>query len=201
MKIQFPVPQQAFLNNLFVKIRPNSVTLFLVLSQIEENLSIFDQRDFLLSLSVTNQMILIMRRTLKFSICCIFYLLGSSFAAEAQIQGSSTEKGDSFKLEKHVPKGSGTSGPPPPAFGTDGKAKRYYIIQLARFEKMYTIPEEFPSGTTLWLNPDIGVEAILITTQMYRTYETAYEAAEKIKKEGKYPSAFARPHPFMVKYE
>lgn len=114
----------------------------------------------------------------------------------SQVQGSSTEMDGIYQLEKSVPKGTDTT-----SFATTGKAKRYYIIQLARFEKMYGIPDRFPKGTTLWFNPDIGVEAILISTRMYRSFESARTAAEEIKAEGVYPNAFARPHPFMVKYE
>ena len=136
--------------------------------------------------------------TIRYTLACLFLLMSLASIAQAQVEGSSTESSDAFILEKRVPKGEDAG---QISFGTDGQPKKYYIIQLARFEKMYEIPPEFPKGTTLWFNPDIGVEAILISSQMYRSYETAYTAAEKIKRKGIYTHAFARPHPFLVKYE
>lgn len=140
-----------------------------------------------------------MKGVIQSVFCCLFLLLSISSIAQAQVEGSSTEKEDSFTIQKRVPKSESAGGNT--IFVNDGTAKKYYIVQLARFEKMYEIPSTFPKGTTLWLNPDIGVEALLITTQMYLSYEAAAAAAEKIKSEGYYPKAFARPHPFIVRYE
>lgn len=84
----------------------------------------------------------------------------------------------------------------------DGTPRSLFVVQLARFEFMEGIPEKFPKGAFLWINPDLRSEKLLLAG-FFESFEEAEAAAKKWKKkDGKmFATAFARPKPFMVIYE
>ena len=65
---------------------------------------------------------------------------------------------------------------------------------------MEHVPEAFPKGTFLWINPDLRSEKFLLAG-FFETFEDADIAARKWKKQEIFEQAFARPKPFMVLYE
>jgi hypothetical protein len=124
----------------------------------------------------------------------VFFLLSLSTQAQGQVRSEMKEDRSQFILKKAIPKG-----PDSLMLFQDGIPQPYYVIQLARFERMEDIPELFPKGTTLWLNPDHRAEAILITSSFFTSFEEAQRVAFQLREEG-FPGAFARPKPFLVRY-
>ena len=127
---------------------------------------------------------------------CFFGL--SHSAAIAQVKTAVEERAGSIVLSKEIPK-------KPDSTATnmlnDGSPQFYFAVQLARFEQMYYYPDAFPEGTTLWINPDHENEAILVSSTFYPSYERAQVAAEYIKRQGQFPSAFARAKPLFIRFE
>ncbi|MDX2245392.1 MAG: hypothetical protein SF052_01345 [Bacteroidia bacterium] len=99
----------------------------------------------------------------------------------------------SYHLQKQVPSQIN------PIIRGDGIPTKLFVVQLARFEDMAHIPSQFPEGTMLWQNPDIGNEKLLLAG-FFSTYEDAVEAAKAWKQRKEFAKAFARKDPFMVLY-
>lgn len=136
----------------------------------------------------------------KYFPCLGYSLLFSFFSLAIQAQGQvkeysfQTKGGGAVVLSKEVPREENLriSGP--------GRPVKMYVVQLARFEFMREIPNEFPKGTLLWVNPDHPNEKILLGG-FYNSYEEAERAAVQWKKQRQFRKAFARELPFMVRYE
>ncbi len=124
---------------------------------------------------------------------------GLSFATQAQVvEYSLVSKGagktnNDVVLSKEIPikgdreiKGTGTPNP-------------LYVVQLARFEFMREIPDKFPAGTFLWINPDHPSEKLLLSG-FYESLKQAESAARDWKKQQQFRTAFAREKPFIVQY-
>lgn len=116
--------------------------------------------------------------------------------ARTQIKATTKDLPDKYLLEKEVPKR-----PDYLVFDQNGSARPQFVIQLARFENIAAIPESFPKGSFLWLNPDHQNEALLLHGKFYSSFEKAQADALRIRGKGLYPGAFARTKPFLVKYE
>lgn len=125
-------------------------------------------------------------------------------AAPAGVKGASTFSapgaGAEAPVSEEVILAKGIPRNPHVKVSGDGKPKALYVVQLARFEFMKGVPEEFPKGSFLWINPDLRSEKLLLSG-FYDTYEDANEAALEWKKQKQFSRAFARPKPFMIVYE
>jgi hypothetical protein len=89
----------------------------------------------------------------------------------------------------------------PPKIEGDALPTRLYVVQLARFEEMYAVPPRFPKGTFIWANPDNKNEKMLYAGFYYSIEEATKAAAEWKKKGIEYKDAFARPEPWIVRYD
>ncbi|MEL6848957.1 MAG: hypothetical protein AAFP92_10585 [Bacteroidota bacterium] len=81
-----------------------------------------------------------------------------------------------------------------------GVPTQLFVVQLARFEEMASLPATFPKGTILWVNPDVPTEKILYSG-FYESLADAKKAAVEWKKIKEFKSAFARPMPWLVRYD
>ncbi|TAE50057.1 MAG: hypothetical protein EAZ89_12910 [Bacteroidetes bacterium] len=99
-----------------------------------------------------------------------------------------------YSLQKEVPDRE------PPKITGNGKPVNLYVVQLARFEEMTTIPPSFPQGTFLWANPDHINEKLLLSG-FYNSYQEAVAAAAVWKKKYMFKDAFARTKPFITQYQ
>jgi hypothetical protein len=105
-----------------------------------------------------------------------------------------TKGGGAVVLQKEVPREED------PRVKGMGKPVRLYVVQLARFEFMREIPQEFPKGTLLYVNPDHPSEKILLGG-FYNSFEEAEKACLVWKKQRQFKKAFPRELPFIVRYE
>ncbi|MEZ4826429.1 MAG: hypothetical protein R3C61_09060 [Bacteroidia bacterium] len=113
---------------------------------------------------------------------------------KGQVDAFSTRtRSGSFVLQKEVPHQIN------PIIKGDGIPTKLFVVQLARFEDMAHIPSQFPEGTMLWQNPDIGNEKLLLAG-FFSTYEDAVTAAKAWKQRKEFSKAFARKDPFMILY-
>lgn len=89
---------------------------------------------------------------------------------------------------------------PSPEIKGYGSPTWLYVVQLARFEDLMKIPDKFPKGSILWVNPDHPREKILLSG-FYNSFEEAKTAAQKFKKIDQFKHAFARKDAFMIRYD
>lgn len=122
-------------------------------------------------------------------------LPGADLQAQVRAFNGKTSS-NSHRLVKDVPVAKN------PQVRGDGRPTSLYVVQLARFEDMEAIPSTFPKGTFLWNSHDHLNEKILFAGY-YSSLAEARAAAEDWKKvNGKmFPGAFARPIPFIVRYD
>ncbi len=122
-------------------------------------------------------------------------LIGALCSLQAQVKsyGGRTRAGG-FRLVKDVPQRT-----PPPIVGA-GAPTMLYVVQLARFEEMPSIPDQFPKGTLVWVNPDHPNEKLLLAG-FYTSLQEAESAAEKWRRNPIFDKAFVREQPFLVRYD
>ena len=133
-------------------------------------------------------------------ISCLAALLLAIFPQadlQAQVRSfTGKTSSNSHRLVKDVPVAKN------PQVRGDGRPTSLYVVQLARFEDMESIPSTFPKGTFLWNSHDHLNEKILFAGY-YSSLAEARASVEKWKKAngGMFPGAFARPIPFIVRYD
>lgn len=125
----------------------------------------------------------------------VFLILGSLSCLQAQVTsyGGKTRAGG-FRLVKDVPSRT------PPQVSGEGAPTMLYVVQLARFEDMPSIPAQFPKGTLVWVNPDHANEKLLLAG-FYTSLEEAEAAAVKWRRNPTFAKAFVREQPFLVRYD
>ena len=135
-------------------------------------------------------------RNIRWGLTFLVLMMGVSSMTVAQVDAASgaTRDGESIRFRKDVPVKVN------PRIVGNGVPTKLYVIQLARFEVMGTIPSKFPKGTFLYINPDHPKEKWLLVG-FYDSYEDARVAAKEWKKNPMFKGAYARSKPFMVRYD
>ena len=125
------------------------------------------------------------------------FLVGMASQSQAQIETliGEDETGTKYRVQTDIPIRTDL-----PRVGGQGLPSYFYVVQLARFERMHQIPEQFPKGTFLWMNPDDPKEMILYAG-FYGSLEDAKFEAKKWKANPMFPGAYAKPNPFLIKYD
>jgi len=100
-----------------------------------------------------------------------------------------------IRLVKEIPISRGIT-----IVGDGRPSQEMFVIQLARFEGMDSIPPFLPKGTMLWINPDQVNEKFLITG-FYGSYQEAELALYSWKQFPEFQLAFVRSMPFLIRYE